>query len=106
MEDRKEETVSSHQEVDRQGTIIFSDFWKGYINLENHGYVHKTVNHSVEFVNGEGFHTNKIEGHWRQMKANLPSHGRKKEHYSSYLAEFIWRYVHRGEDLFWVFLDM
>ena len=52
-------------------------------------WVHpKTVNHSMEFVNKEGFHANKIEGHWRQMKAGLPTHGRKKEHYSSYLAEF------------------
>ena len=105
VEDRKEETLLALiKKWIRPGTLIVSDCWKGYINLEKHGYAHKTVNHSIEFVNDEGFH-NKIEGPWRQMKANLPSHGRKKEHYSSYLAEFIWRYVHRGEDLFWVFLD-
>ena len=78
---------------------------KAYANLSKHGDIHKTVNHSLEFVNEEGFHTNKIEGHWRQMKAKLPTHGRKKEHYSSYLAEFKWRYVHRDEDLWKVFLD-
>ena len=88
QEDRKEETLLAFiQKWIRPGTTIVSDCWKGYINLEKHGYVHKTVNHSVEFVNDEGFHTNKIEGHWRQMK-----------------ADFIWRYVHRGEDSFWVFL--
>ena len=38
------------------------------------------------------------------MKVHLPTHGRKKEHYSSYLAEFIWRYVNNGKDLFKVFL--
>ena len=38
------------------------------------------------------------------MKVHLPTHGRKKEHYSSYIAEFIWRYLNRGEDLFWEFL--
>ena len=64
----------------------------------------ETVNHSVEFVNEEGFHTNKIEGHWRQMKARLPTHGRKKEHYSWYLAEFKWRYIHSVEDLWKEFL--
>lgn len=47
-------------------------------------------NYIFEFVNDEGFHTNKTEGHRRQMKASLQSHGRKKEQYSSYLAEFIW----------------
>ena len=89
----------------KPGTTIVSDCWKAYVNLEKHGYIHKTVNHSMEFVNEEGFHTNKIEGHWRQMKAKLPTHGRKKDHYSSYLAEFKWRYIHRGEDLWKVFLD-
>ena len=66
---------------------------------------HKTVNHSVEFVNSEGYDTNKIEGQWRQMKVSLPTHGRKKEHYSPYLAEFIWRYVNRDKDLFRVFTN-
>ena len=32
------------------------------------------------------------------------AHGRKKEHYSSYLAEFIWHYVNHDKDLFQVFL--
>ena len=31
------------------GTIIVSDYWKAYCNLEKHGYVHTgTVNHSKE----------------------------------------------------------
>ena len=61
----------------------------------------------MEFVSPDGFDTNKIEGQWtewRQLKVNVPTHGRKKEHYSSYLAEFIRRYDHRGEDLFKEFL--
>ena len=44
-----------------KGTMIVSDCWKGYINLTKHGYEHRLVNHSKEFVNSEGFHTNKIE---------------------------------------------
>ncbi|XP_028394432.1 uncharacterized protein LOC114527774 [Dendronephthya gigantea] len=87
------------------GTKIVSDCWKAYINLEKHGYVHATVNHSKEFVNDDGDHTNRIEGHWRQMKVALPTHGRRKHHYSSYLAEFVWRYTHRGENLFNTFLQ-
>ena len=53
------------------------------MKLNKYGYIHKTVNHSVELGSPEGYGTNKQEGHWRQMKVNLPTHGRKKEHYSS-----------------------
>ena len=87
-----------------KGTTIVSDCWKAYINLEKHGYEHQTVNHSKEFVNNVGFHTNKIEGHWRQAKSKLPSFGVRKSMFSSHLAEFLWRYEHKGEDLFCEFI--
>ena len=80
------------------GTVIVSDSWKTYTNLGKHGYI-QTVNHSIEIVNKQGFHTNKIESCWQEMKVKLATHSRKKEHYSSYLAEFKWRCVHRGDDL-------
>ena len=103
--DRTEATLIGHiQDWIEPGTTIVSDCWKGYINLAKYGYEHKTVNHSIEFVNEEGYDTNKIEGQWRQLKVHLPTHGRKKEHYASYIAEFIWRYVNRNEDLFFAFL--
>ena len=107
VEDLSEATLLQIiKEWNEPGTIIVSDSsWKAYINLEKHGYLHMIVNHSVELVNDEWFHTNKIEGHWRQMKSKLTKHGRKKEHYPSYLAEFKWRYIHRGEDLWEVFLQ-
>ena len=43
-----------------------------------------------------------IEGHWRQAKCKLPKFGVL---FSSYIAEFMWRYMHRNEDLFEVFLN-
>ncbi len=89
----------------KPGSIIISDCWKSYVNIEKHGYTHSTVNHSQEFVNDQGDHTNKIEGHWRQMKLSLPTHGRRKYHYSSYLAEFQWRYTNKEKDLFFQFLE-
>jgi IS1 family transposase len=49
-------------------TTIVSDCWKAYINLDRHGYEHR-------LVNSKGFHTNKIEGHWRQVKHKLPCFG-------------------------------
>ena len=88
----------------KPGTIIVSDCWKAYYNLEKYGYTHRTVNHSKEFVNIDGDHTNKIEGHWRQAKAKLPKFGVRKQYFSSYLAEFMWRHVNRDKDLFEQFL--
>jgi transposase-like protein len=106
VEDRSEKTLLTLiKKWIAPESVIISDCWKGYINLEKHGYIHKTVNHSQEFKNEDGDHTNKIEGHWKQMKAAFPTHGRRKYHYSYYLAEFIWRYIHKDEDLFWVFLE-
>ena len=108
VETRTEETLLNLiREWVAPGTVIVSDGWKAYANLwKQYGYIHKTVNHSIEFVNKEEFHTNKIEGlAVNESETVLPTHGRKKEHYSCYLAEFKWRYVHRGEDLWKVFLD-
>ena len=90
VENRKEDTLIPlmHRWI-HLGTTIYSDCWKGYINVAHHGYLHGTVNHNKEFVSEDGVHTNKIKGHWCQMKANLPTHGRKRAHYDSYIAEFI-----------------
>ena len=61
IEDRKEETLLNLiKEWFEPGTKIVSDCWKGYVNLSKHGYLHRKVNHFVEFVNEEAFHTNKI----------------------------------------------
>ena len=87
------------------GTVIVSDCWKAYSKLEAHGYEQRTVNHSREFVNKDGDHTNKIEGHWRHAKCKLPKFGVRKHLFSTYLAEFIWRYMHCDEDLFRLFLN-
>ena len=87
------------------GTTIISDCWKAYDTLSREDYIHLKVNHSLEFVNSDGDHTNKIEGHWRVAKAGLPKFGRRKYHMSSYLAEFMWRYEHKGDDLFTAMLE-
>ena len=87
------------------GTTIISDCWKAYCNLEKHDYEHRLVNHSKEFVSDEGFHTNKIEGHWRQAKSELPSFCVRKSLFSSHLAEFLRRYENKGRDLFSIFIN-
>lgn len=45
-----------------KGSIIMSDKWGGYIDVELNGYEHRTVNHSTNFVDPEtGAHTQTIE---------------------------------------------
>ena len=56
-------------------------------------------------MNKDGDHTNKIEGYWRHAKCKLPKFGVRKHLFSTYLAEFIWRYMHLDEDLFRIFLN-
>ena len=93
VDDRSEATLLPIIETFvEKGTTIISDCWKAYCNLEKHGYKHLQVNHSKEFVNKDGDHTNKIEGHWRQAKSKFPAFGVRKHMFSSYLAEFLWRY--------------
>ena len=61
----------------RPGTEIHSDCWKAYSQLSKEGYIHKTVNHSEEFVHSEsGAYTQNIESRWRVLKKScLPRYG-------------------------------
>ena len=84
-----------------------SDCWKSYDRLSEEGYIHGTVNHSVEFVNSEtGDHTQTIESTWRAVKRSLPRGGTVKGMYESYFAEFMFRrqYLDDSDDRFISFL--
>ena len=56
--ERKKTLLRLIKEWIERGTTIVSNCWKGYVNLSKHGYIHNRVNHSFEFFNKEGFHTN------------------------------------------------
>jgi len=79
--------------VDRGATIV-TDGWRGYRNLTEVGFIHKVVNHSVNFVdrNNSEIHTQNIENLWRCLRRFL--HGRSnysRRHLLSYIHEFIFR---------------
>jgi hypothetical protein len=75
----------------RPGTIIVSDCWKAYTNLEQYGYIHYTVNHSKNFVNPlTGACTNTIEGSWHLFRSSLPSRGVKMSVIYLYMAQFLY----------------
>ena len=60
-----------------------------------HGYVHRIVNQSKEFVDEDGDDTNKIEGHGSQVMCKMPKFEVGKYIFSSYLADCMWRYMHK-----------
>lgn len=75
------------------GTIIYTDMWRAYASLQQRGFLHGQVNHSVNFRDPvTGIHTNTIEGTWAHAKAKFRSmHGSTPEMQQSYLSHFVWR---------------
>ena len=72
------------------GTTIHSDFWRAYDCLDDEGYNHLKVNHSVEYVDMEtGACTNHIEASWRVAKKHCDTGGRKKNFFAGYLAKYM-----------------
>lgn len=72
------------------GSTIHSDFWKAYDCLDDEGYNHLKVNHSLEFVDNEtGACTNHIEASWRVAKKHCDVGGRKKDFFGGYLAKYM-----------------
>lgn len=88
----------------RRGSIIVTDFWRGYLGLEDLGYIHHRVNHTKGFVDAEsGACTNTIEGTWSGIKRKIPVRNRTLDCENN-LWEFIWRRRHRY-DLWGGFLE-
>lgn len=89
-------TANTLLEIIRQwispGTTIISDKWRSYRDLDNQGFTHFTVNHSVNFVDPDtGAHTNNIERLWRDVRSTIPRYGTRKAHSAGYLAEFMFK---------------
>ena len=78
----------------RPGSIVYTDLWRGYSDLESIGLLHDTVNHSLHFVSPTGVHTNAIEGTWNGIKLGVPPRNRNQQDMTPCLLDFIWRRKH------------
>ena len=95
------------QRVLLPGSIVHSDQWAGYNNLHSFGYIHRTVNHTYNFVDHHsGAHTQHIESFWNREKQRIKQmKGIKREKLSEYLFEIMFKENNRG-DLFNSILDL
>lgn len=71
------------------GAVVKTDQWAAYRGLQNIGFAHRTVNHSVNFVADDGTHTQLIESLWSQVKPYLSmKRGTRQEDLPGYLDLF------------------
>ena len=91
---RQRETLVTRlvREFVEPGTVIISDKFSPYFNLNDVGYIHLMVNHSENFIDPyTGAHSNTIEGLWSQVKRKLKAmNGTTEEKLPGYLDEFNW----------------
>ena len=86
------EVVRSHV---LPGSLIFTDFWKGYNDLQKY-YNRETLNHSENCMDHTtGACTNRIEGTWNGLKHFIPARNRTTK-VRLHLLIFIWRRVNRN----------
>lgn len=77
--------------------VIYSDTARAYDHLKNIGYLHYTVNHSLqEFVNGDR-HTQNVENLWSNIKRGITGVYRHVDpkYLQMYVDEYAFRYSNR-----------
>ncbi len=83
----------------RQGSVVHTDEWWAYRNLDRRGFRHEVVVHGAkQWVRGKS-HTNSIDGYWSLLKRSILSthiHVSQK-HLQKYLGEFDFR--HNSRDI-------
>lgn len=82
-----------HRRIEKDSLII-SDKWKSYHNLDQHGYLHEYINHSRHFVDplNQLVHTQTIESRWSSVKRFLRNKG---TNISKNLHEYLFEYLYR-----------
>lgn len=93
VERRDAETIRSvvRSKV-REGSIVYTEEWRGYIGIDiSCNVVHQTVNHSRFFRDPiTGVCTNTVEGLNRALKSSIPPRYRTNQYASQFVDQFIW----------------
>ena len=102
----KEELMAVIKKKTRKGSVYYTDTFRSYNSLKRLGKHHR-VSHSKTLVDKKTKnHINGIEGFWSFTKHILYNYrGVSKYHFPMYLKEVEYRFNHRNENLFKLFLD-
>ena len=77
-------------------SIVYSDCWTGYNDLDISDFKHMRINHSKLFADKRN-HMNGIENFWNQAKRHMGKfNGIPKDNFVLYLKECEWRFNHSG----------
>lgn len=89
----------------RKGSVYYTDAFAGYQSLRRYGK-HHTVNHRKSLVDRRTKnHINGIEGFWSYAKHILYNYrGVSRYYFPMYLKEIEFRFNHRGDNTFKLFL--
>jgi transposase len=107
VENVSADTLMAHiRAKTRKGSVYYTDAFRGYQSLRRYGK-HHTVNHSKSMVDKRTKnYINGIEGFWSFAKHILYNYrGVSKYHFPMYLKEIEFRFNHRRQNLFKLFLQ-
>jgi transposase len=102
----KEDLMEIIRKKTRKGSVYYTDKFRGYNSLKRLGK-HHTINHSKQLVDKRTKnHINGIEGFWSFAKHILYNYrGVSKYNFPMYLKEVEYRYNHRKDNVFKLFLN-
>jgi transposase-like protein len=94
---RRETLQTAILENIQKGSSVYTDTGVGYDNLAAKDYIHETVNHTKEYVNGQ-VHTQSIDNFWSLLKRGLKGTYVAVEpfHLDRYVDEQAFRYNNRA----------
>ena len=102
-----QELLTHIQAHTRKGSVYYTDTFRSYNSLKRFG-VHRRVEHRTHMVDrATRNHINGIEGFWSYAKHILYNYrGVSRFHFPMYLKEIEYRFNHRSENLFKLFLKL
>jgi transposase len=101
-----DELMTHIRQHTRKGSVYYTDTFRSYNSLRRWGKHHR-LNHGKAFAHRAGNHINGIEGFWSYTKHILYNYrGVSKYHFPMYLKEVEYRFNHRHENLFKLFLKI